>query len=450
MDRILLRGATVISMTPGRIDPPQDSILIEGDRIVALGPGIEASDAEVVEAAGRIVIPGLVNAHMHTWQTALRSVAADWTLLEYFRWMHAGLATHFTPGDIGTGTLAGALNQINCGTTTLGDWCHNNPTPAHTDAAVEALAASGIRAVFLHGSPKPDPKPGEPHFSEVPHPRSEIERLMRGPFATRDSLMTLGMAILGPHYSTTEVALADFRLAREMGLIASMHQGGGPPKSPDGWDAVEKAGLLGPNVNVVHGNDLPFSRLRRFADAGVTFTATPEPEMSMGHGHPITGRLLELGTAPSLGVDVESAISGEMLGVGRIALAHQRALDHAKIRRDTGAISLAPSITARQALAWMTTEGARALGLAQRVGHLAPGMQADLVMIDARALNLWPVNDPVATVLQASLANIEAVMIAGTWRKRGGRLLYAGLESVQDALAASSQRICAAAGLRRV
>lgn len=450
MNRILIRGATVISMIPGRADPPTANILIEGDRVVALGPGIEASDAEVVEASGRIVIPGLVNAHMHTWQTALRGVAADCTLLEYFRWMHAGLATHFTPADIGVGTLAGALNQIDCGTTTLGDWCHNNPTPAHTDAAIEALAASGIRAVFLHGSPKPDPKPDEPHFSEVPHPRSEIERLMRGPFAARDGLMTLGMAILGPHYSTTEVALADFRLAREMGLITSMHQGGGPPKSPDGWDAVEEAGLLGPNINVVHGNDLPGDRLRRFVDAGVTFTATPEPEMSMGHGHPITGRLLELGTAPSLGVDVESAISGEMLTAGRIALAHQRALDHAKIRGETGAISPAPSITARQALAWMTTEGARALGLAHRAGHLAPGMQADLVMIDTRALNLWPVNDPVATVLQASLANIEAVMIAGTWRKRGGRLLHAGLEHVREALGESSQRILVAAGLRAV
>ena len=448
MDRILIRGATVISMVPGRKDPPTTDILIEGDRVAALEPHIEAEAAEVVEADGRIVIPGLINAHLHTWQTALRGVASDWTLLEYFRRMHAGLATHFTAEDVGIGTLAGALNQIDCGTTTIGDWCHNNPTPEYTDAAIDALRDAGIRAAFLHGSPKHDPQPGQPHFSEIPHPRAEIERLLRGPFAARDRLLTVGMAILGPHYSTTEVALADFKLAREMGLIASMHQGGGAPRSVDGWDAVEAAGLLGPSINVVHGNDLPDDRLRRFVEAGMTFTVTPEPEMGMGHGHPIVGRLLALGGVLSLGVDIESAISGEMLTVGRFALGHQRALDHARIRRETGSISLAPTITGRAALGWMTTEGARALGLHDRVGHLTPGMQADLVLIDARALNLSPMIDPVATVLQASLANIEAVMIAGSWRKRGGRLLYPGLDGVRQALAASGKRILAASGIQ--
>ena len=190
------------------------------------------------------MIPGLVNAHMHTWQTGLRAISSNWTLLEYFRWVHAGLATRFLPEDIRIATLAGALNQINCGTTTLVDWCHNNPTPAHTDAAIDGLRESGIRAAFFHGSPKPDPKPGEPHYSEVPHPRNEVERLLRGPFASRDQLLTLGLAILGPHYSTLEVALCDFRLARELKLVASMHQGGGPAKTPNGWDVLEKENLV--------------------------------------------------------------------------------------------------------------------------------------------------------------------------------------------------------------
>jgi cytosine/adenosine deaminase-related metal-dependent hydrolase len=448
MKRILIQGARVITMAPGQPDLPQADILVEDDRIAAIAPGIAADDAEIVDATGRIIIPGLVNAHLHTWQTALRGVSADWTLLEYFRWVHAGLATQFTPDDIRIGTLAGALNQIDCGTTTLGDWCHNNPTPAHTDAAIAGLRESGIRAVFLHGSPKPDPKPGEKHFSEVPHPRGEIERLLRGPFAAQGGLLTLGMAILGPHYATTEVALADFRLAQEMGLIVSMHQGGGPPKSPDGWDAVEAAGLIGPLTNIVHGNDLPDDRLKRFVAAGVTFTSTPENEMSQGHGHPITGRLLALGTAPSLGNDVESVVSGEMLTVARVALAHQRALDHARIRRETGAIAQAPTITGREALSWITVRGAAALGLQGRVGCLRAGMQADLVMIDTRTLNLWPPHDPVATVLQASLANIEAVMIAGAWRKRNGKLLYPGLDRVRAELLDSGRRIMTGLGLQ--
>ncbi len=443
MGRTLLHGGMVVTMAPGMPDGVMD-ILLDGAGIAMVAPDLDAGDAEVVDLTGRIVIPGLVNAHMHTWQTALRGLAADWTLLEYFRHVHAGLATHFTPQDVHIGTLAGALNQLDCGTTTLGDWCHNNPTPAHTDAAVDALAASGIRAAFLHGSPKPDPSPGQPHFSEVPHPRAEVERLRRAAFSAQDGLLTLGMAILGPHYSTTEVALADFRLAAELGLIASMHQGGGPPKSADGWDAVEAAGLVGANTNIVHGNDLPDDRLRRFVDAGVTFTATPEAEMVMGHGHPITGRLRVLATAPSLGVDIESAVSGEMLTVARIALAHQRALDHASIRAQTGAISEQPSVTAREALSWITVRGAEALGLTDRVGSLAPGKQADLVVLDARRLNLAPVHDPVASVLQASLANIEAVMAAGQWRKRNFRLLRSDLDAIRSALARSGERIVTA------
>src|SRR3954463_13612496 len=131
--RTLLKSATVVTMDDALGDFAEADVLVEHDRIVAIRPGIEASDAEVIDARGRVVIPGLVNAHMHTWQTALRGFSANWTLPEYFRRMHAGLATVFRPDDIGIGTLMGALNQINCGTTTLVDWCHNNPTPTHSD-----------------------------------------------------------------------------------------------------------------------------------------------------------------------------------------------------------------------------------------------------------------------------------------------------------------------------
>ena len=244
MRKLLIQNATVITMDTRSGDLRPGDILIEGAGIKAVGSDLAPADVEIFDGRSFIVIPGLVNAHMHTWQTGLRAISSNWTLLEYFRWVHAGLATRFNPDDIRIATLAGALNQLNCGTTTLVDWCHNNPTPAHTDAAIDGLHESGIRAAFFHGSPKPDPRPGEPHFSEVPHPRSEVERLMRGPFSSRDQLLTLGLAILGPHYSTLDVALHDFRLAREFGLVASMHQGGGPAKTPKGWDTLEQEDLV--------------------------------------------------------------------------------------------------------------------------------------------------------------------------------------------------------------
>ncbi len=444
--RTLIRGATIVTMDDRVPDLARGDLLVEGDRIAAIAPRIDAHDAaDVVDARDRIAIPGLVNAHMHTWQTALRGVSANWTLLEYFRKMHAGLATVFRPEDLHIATLAGALNQIACGTTTLVDWCHNNPTPQHNDAAFDALAQAGIRAAFFHGTPKPDPRPGEPGFWERPHPRAELERLLR---TRAGGLLSVGAAILGPHYATMEVALHDFRMARELGVVASMHQGGGEPRTPDGWRRLDAEGLLGPRVNIVHGHALSDEQLARFCALGMTFSVTPENEMIQGHGFPITGRLRALGRAPSLGVDLESVVSGDMLHVMRIALGMQRALDNAAHRAATGGIAPTSTIRTREALSWATREGARVLGMDDRIGSLAPGKQADVVLIRTDALHLQPVHDPVSTVvMQAGPSDVDAVMVAGRWRKRDGRLLDHDVPAVVGRLRASGERIVAALGL---
>jgi 5-methylthioadenosine/S-adenosylhomocysteine deaminase len=437
MTGILLRGATVITMSPGRPDAECVDILIEDDRISHLGDCDDRPDAQTVDLSGRIVIPGLINAHLHTWQGALGLVGTDWTLLEYLHRVHAEIAPHYTPDDIYIGNLAGALNQINCGTTTLGDWCHNNLTSEHTDAAVEALQKSGIRAVFLHGTPKRD--------ADAPHPLDEVDRLLDGP---KHALFTIGMAIAGPQSSTPDVAVADMRAAEERGLVASMHQSGGEPAAP--WTAVHAAGLFGPRTNVVHGAGMTDDWVKTLVDVGVTFTTTPENELSHGHCAPITGRLLRLGAAPSLGTDTATAVSGEILTAARIALLHQRGLDHERHRQETGMMLGTTSVTSKQALSWATVEGAKALGLTDSVGRLEPGMQADLVVIDARALNLWPAHDPIAAALHASLANIEAVMIAGQWRKRGHSLVDVDLDGVRERLRESGERLVGGGHLVRL
>src|SRR5450755_976501 len=398
--RTLLRGASVVTMD-AQGDLQRGDILVAADKIVEIAPSLQVDDCEVVDASNCIAIPGLVNAHMHTWQTALRGVAANWTLLEYFAKMHAGLATVFEPEDLHIATLVGSLNQINCGTTTLVDWCHNNRTPGHNDAAIDGLLQSGIRATFLHGTPKPEPKPGERPFWETPHPRRELERLLarhRG-----HALLDVGAAVLGPHYSTLDVALHDFRMARELGVIASLHQGGGTARTPEGWDVLEAEGLLDRHVNIVHDHALSEAQLERFCGLGMSFSAAAESEMSQGHGHPLTGRLRRYGRAPSLGVDLESVLSGDMITQARIALGIQRSLDNVAYREAHGSIPPTSTVTTREALAWITTEGAKMLGADNRIGSLAAGKQADLVLIRADALNMQPVHDPVsAVVFQAS------------------------------------------------
>jgi cytosine/adenosine deaminase-related metal-dependent hydrolase len=433
MTRTLLHGAQVITMTPGRPDAESVDVLITGHRITEIGVDLVADDADTVDLSGRILIPGLVNAHLHTWQTALRGVSSDWTLMQYLMRMHGVAAETFCSEDIHVATLAGALNQINCGTTTLGDWCHNNPTPRHTDAAIDALGRSGIRAVFFHGAPKQAP--------DVAHPVAEVDRLLEGP-AGKAGLLTVGMAVNGPQGSTPEVAIADFQAAAKRGLVISMHQSGGEPGPA--WEAVRRAGLFGAQTNIVHGAGLDDEWIRVLAEDGVSFTVTPENELGQGHpGAPITGPLLRAGTAPSLGTDSDCIVGSELLTAARVALAHQRGLDHERHRQATGTLSSEPSITAKQALSWATVEGARALNLADRIGRLEPGMHADLVAIDARALNLWPAHDPVATALHADIGNIEAVMIAGQWRKRDHVLLEVDLEGIKTRLLDSGERLLA-------
>jgi 5-methylthioadenosine/S-adenosylhomocysteine deaminase len=430
MSRTLLRGAQVVTMSANRPDAERVDVLIDGDRIAGLGDDLDDDGAQVVDVSGRVVIPGLVNAHLHTWQTALRGVGADWTLPEYFTHLHQDLATRYRPDDVHIGTLAGALNQMSCGTTTLADWSHNNRTPEHADAGVEGLSASGIRGVFLYGTPYA--------AQDAAYPLAEVDRLLDGPFG-KPGLLTLGMAIKGPQFSPPELAVADCRAADERGLLVSMHQSGGEPA--EGWAAVRRADLFGPLTNVAHGAGLTDDWVAALVGAGVSFTVTPENELGQGHAVPITGRLLRLGSAPSLGTDVESVVSGDLLTAARVALAHQRSVDHEDHRRAAGTPCPTATITGKQALGWATVEGARALGLADLVGRIEPGMQADLVVIDARALELWPPNDPVATALHAGVGNIEAVMVAGQWRKRDHQLVGVDVDDVKGRLLESGQRL---------
>jgi 5-methylthioadenosine/S-adenosylhomocysteine deaminase len=233
---------------------------------------------------------------------------------------------------------------------------------------------------------------------------------------------------------TEREGLCALRAEGDVHVLVSMHHSGGAPAVA--WHAAAKADLLGPNTNVVHGAGLDEHWLRDLAGRGVTFTTTPESELRLGPDAPILPRLRHLGAAPSLGTDVDAVVPGEILSAARILLAYQRSVEHAQ-EADLDR----PLTTARQALSWATVEGARALSLSDRVGRLAPGMQADLVVIDTTAPNLWPAHDPLAAALHANAGNIEAVMIAGRWRKRDHTLLDVDMHSLRHEVAASGQRL---------
>lgn len=465
MSRTLIQHGAILSMDPAIGDLARGDVLLEDERIVEVAVGIDCPEAHMVDATGCIVMPGLVQGHIHSWQTGLRGLGGDWAGSDYFNFFHVNVAPRFRAGDSYIATLLGALSQIDAGVTTMFEWCHNNSTPAHTDASVEGLAESGIRAVFGHGTVKPQPLPGERHFSQIPHPLAEIRRLREGRFASGDQLLTLAMCILGPDYSTLEVCRQDFRAAREFGLLSSAHVWGRANRLvPGGYRTIAEEGLLGPEHNLVHGNYIGDEELKVIVDSGASVTSTAVIELAHHVREPLSGRVARLGGAPSIGIDSEVSASGGMFDVMRGALHAQRLFDNQALARrieteeDEAAATFARrnmsvigtggsmiekvSLRTREVLEWATINNARALCLDHKIGSLTPGKQADLLILRRDSMNMLSAQDPVqAAVLYAQNRDVDTVFIAGQPVKRDGRLLYPHLRARQQALEASVRRL---------
>lgn len=444
MARTLIKNAIVVSMDRKIGDINGGDILIDGERIVEVGRNISADGAELVDARDHIVIPGLVNAHIHTWEFPLRGIGADWvSSRDYHGNMHRNLATRYTARDVYAANLLGALNQIHHGATTIMDWCHVLRDSEMTDAAIDGLEESGIRAVFGRGTVKPPIREGETPFYEIPFPREELHRLRTGRFASDDRLVTLAMAILGPDWGNYDVAVHDIRLAREYGLLTSAHTYGrkGKRRVEDGMPRLAREGLLGPDHNIAHGNCFDEEELKIVLDAGCTITSTCFTEMLNYEKPAMLGRMLKFGATPSIGTDCDPYFNSSMLWVMRHAFHHQRELDN----RSLHAAGQWPAATqhsthTRDAVYWATMGGAKALRLDHKIGSLTPGKQADLAMIDLTGMNVFlamPGGDPAhAVVMYAEAADVDNVMIAGRFVKRGGKLLFPAerLARVRDEL----------------
>jgi 5-methylthioadenosine/S-adenosylhomocysteine deaminase len=457
MTRTLIKDASVVTMDDSLGDLPRGDILVEDDRIVAVAPSIDASEALVVNAAGMIAIPGFVNSHIHTWEIALRGIGADWvSSRDYFGTLHGNLTHRFEAPENRVVNLAGALAQIDGGTTTIFDWCHNLRHPDMSDAAIDGLEASGIRAVFGHGTAKPmyEDKSAGKSYTEIGQPRAEVHRLRTGRLASDDRLVTMALAILGPDWSTYEVAESDIRLAREYGLMNSAHTYGRPGKrvAPDGMWRLQKAGLLGPDHNVVHGNCLDDDELRMIIDAGCSTSATCIAEMMNCEYAALLGRVERFGGMPAIGTDVDPYFNASMLAEMRRCFYQQRELDNVAAARAGRHPPAAHATTTRSVLRWATMGGARALRMDHRIGSLTPGKQADLVLVRTDDLNMFPSlpgGDPVhAVVMSAETANIDSVMVAGRFLKRHGRLSCPGpaLRQLKAELLGVRERVMARGG----
>ncbi len=421
-ERVLLRGGHVLSMDERLGEIPGGDVLIEDSRIAAVAARVESEDCEVLDVSGRVVMPGFVDTHRHTWQTPFRGVCADWTLEDYFRGIRMSISPNCSAQDVYAGNFVGALEALEAGVTTILDFSHCNNTPEHADAALQGLRDAGIRAMFAYGY-YPSPAP-EPVFTDHEERLADARRIREQELSGEDALVTMGVALTELGLLPFEQTIAEARSARELGVPSVLHTGcTWGSLVTEGIPELDHHGLLASDQVHVHCNTLDERDLRRLAEHDCKVSSSPETEIQMGMGHPIIRRALELGMRPSLSCDVVSSNSGDMFSQMRIGLQFERCM-----RNDTfNARRQMPDrldLGVRDALRWGTANGAHAMGMEDRIGSLTPGKQADVIVIGGRRLNMAPMADPVGClVAQANPSNVEHVLVAGRFVKRDGELV---------------------------
>jgi len=434
--RVLFRGGHVLSMDPQVGDLHGGDLLVEDDRIAAVGYSIERGDAEVIDLADCIVIPGFVDSHRHTWETVIRGIAPDVSLAGYFDLVLDQLAPAYRAEDVYAGNYLGSLEAIDAGITTLLDWSHISNTPDHADEAIRGLKEAGLRAVYCYGNPNTSLAAWW-YTSELEAPE-DIRRVRDRYFSSDEGLLTLAMGTRGPGFCTPEVVRHDWELARDVGAPISVHVGMGPYAGRFSMvSQLNNLGLLGPDTTYIHCNYLSDDEFRLIADSGGKVSISPSVEMAMGHGTPPTARALAHGLRPSLSIDVVTTVPGDMFTQMRFLFASARLLAH-EAAFAAGNEEEPVLLTSREVLEFATIEGARVCGLEERTGSLTPGKQADLVVLRCDQTNTYPIIDPVSTVVhQADTRNIDTVMVAGTLLKQDGRLLAGDLHGARDRAASS-------------
>jgi cytosine/adenosine deaminase-related metal-dependent hydrolase len=432
VDIVLVRGGRVLTLDDRATEVPRGDVLISDGLITAVGPDLVAPPgAQVLDATGDLVLPGLVDTHRHTWQTPLRHRGAQWSMDDYRDRLLGPVGARYQPEDVYAGTLLGALAALDAGITTLVDWAHIQNTPAHSDASVTALRESGIRAVFAHGWPI---HPGGGPAQARTHP-ADIRRVRTDLLPDDAALVTLAMGARGPDYAGLPATRHDLALARELGIPITAHIASGRfGASRRGIADLAGAGLLGPDLTVVHANGAGDEDLRRLADAGCPVSISPQIELTMpGLGASVAvRRLLDAGIHPGLSVDSETVASADLFTQMRFALAAHRAGDPEQA---------GPPLPALEVLRMATVHGARTAGLTDRVGSLVPGRAGDLIVLRADAVGWAPVRAAAdAVVLAAHPGMVETVVVAGRVLKRDGRLL-ADVARARDLATATAGRV---------
>ena len=402
----VVRGAFVLTMDPALGEFPVGDVYVRDGAIVAVGRDLPAANARIIDGKDMIAMPGFVETHWHLWNSSLRAlIRGDDPKDGYFPLtLRAG--PHCSPQDAYCSVRLGVAEALSSGITTVHDWSHNVRSPDHADAELQALANLGIRARFSYG-----------WGQDLPLDRTinldDLARVTRE-WLPRNDLLTLGAAMRTPVQNQRgavpiEILQAEMTAIRKLGLPMTMHVRAGTVA------LLDRQGLLGRDLQLVHPQGLTPDERAAVARTGTTFSIAPVIELNYAQaarGYIQFAELAEARVPLSLSVDSSGASANADF------FACIRALMWSHRQRSDTKMPLLP----RRLIELATIEGARDLGLDQRIGSLTPGKRADLILVRTTDLNMAPVVDPFyALVYSGAPANVDTVVVDGRILKQGGK-----------------------------
>jgi 5-methylthioadenosine/S-adenosylhomocysteine deaminase len=439
MGPTLIADALVLTMDDELGTLPRGDVLIEDGRIAAVGPDLPRhSNVDVVDGRDRIVMPGFVDTHRHMWAAMLRGCACYGDLGTYFHDVVFTYGANFTPDDTYASVRFGLAEAVDSGITTMHAWEHNIQTPAHADAALQALSESGMRGRFSYG-PSSDPEAGS-SFAQGTETidLDDVLRLRRERFATDDGLLHLGIACRGVDYSQPDIWQREFAFAREHGLPITTHtmMTAHDVERVRAISVYEEHAALGSDVLLVHAIHTNEAERAYLARTSTPVSLSILSELRTGMGIPPIVEMMQAGVPLCLSVDTMAASdNSDYFAVLRATLLVPR-----------GQHGDATVYQPDQVLRHGTIDGARALGIDGLTGSLTPGKRADVIVLRATDLNLAPMNVADGqVVLAAQPRNVEHIWIDGVQRKRDGELVDVDADALvanaRAAVAGLSERI---------